>query len=193
VVHHVRRERSTGLTPALVTVRVKECVPSLRKGRVIAALEASFGAACERGGFRLVHYSIQRDHLHLIVEAESHVALGNGMKSIAARIARAVNRVFRRTGACLAGRYHVRWLRSPRQLRNALRYVLLNVRKHYAQAHGAPPPVRLDPASSARWFDGWRGGGADGPTGRVVAHARSWLLRIGWKRYGLIDPAEVPG
>jgi REP element-mobilizing transposase RayT len=168
-------------------------LPSLRRQPVIAVLETTFRAACERGRFRLVHYSIQRDHLHLIVEADDHVELGNGMKSIAARIARAVNRVFRRRGACLAGRYHVRWLRSPRQLRNALRYVLLNVRKHYCESHGAPPPVRLDPASLARWFDGWRGRPPDGSSSRPVALARCWLLRVGWRRRGLIDPAEVPG
>jgi REP element-mobilizing transposase RayT len=161
------------LTPALVTVRVKDGLPSLRRHPVLAALEATFGAACERTRFRLVHYSIQRDHLHLIIEADDHAALGDGMKSIGARIARAV--------------------RSPRQLRNALRYVLLNARKHYRQSHGAPPPVRLDPASSARWFDGWRGRLPDASARRPVAPARCWLLRVGWKRGGLIDPAEVPG
>jgi hypothetical protein len=68
------------------------------------------------------------------------------MKSIAARLARAVNRVFRRSGPVLIGRYHLRALRTSREVRNALAYVLLNVRKHWRQRYGTLPPVRLDAA-----------------------------------------------
>ena len=104
----------------------------------------------------------------------------------------------------LAGRYHLRVLRSPRQVRNALAYVLLNARRHLAKRRG-PAAVRgdaLDPASSGRWFDGWAGrergkdtgpGPRDGPVAPAVALAHTWLLRVGWRRHGLIDPAEVPG
>ena len=76
--------------------------------------------ASERGSFRVVHYSLQRDHVHLIVEAAGKQAMGSGMKSISARLARAVNRVFRRSGPVLDGRYHLHVLRSPREVRNAL-------------------------------------------------------------------------
>ena len=153
---------------------------------------ADFNEACERGDFRLVEYSIQADHLHLIVEAESQEAMGRGMKSISARIARAVNRVFERKGAVLCGRYHLELLSSPTQVRNALRYVLLNARKHWRQRHGVAPPVRIDPASSGVCFTGWKG---RPPRNRShgVAHPRSWLLAKGWRRLGLLDPAEVPG
>ncbi len=78
------------------------------------------------------------------------------MKSVTARLARAVNRVFGRAGPVLADRYHARPLRTPREVRNALRSVLLNGRKHARRARGA----RIDPASSGRWFDGWRRGAA---------------------------------
>ena len=158
------------------------------------ALEASFAKACARDDFRLVHYSIQRDHLHLIVEAEDNVALGNGMKSISARIAHSVKRVFQIPGKVLDGVYHARRLTSPRQVRNALRYVLLNARKHWQQQWGAAPPMQLDRASSARWFDGWsRALPTDRAGPRPVAEARSWLLCRGWRRHGLIDPSAVPG
>ncbi|MBM4265261.1 MAG: hypothetical protein FJ144_01390 [Deltaproteobacteria bacterium] len=76
--------------------------------------------ACERGDFRVLHYSLQRDHVHLLVEAESRSALARGMKSIGARLARAVNRVFRLRGAVLDGRHHLRVLRTPREVRSAL-------------------------------------------------------------------------
>jgi hypothetical protein len=123
------------------------------------------------------------------------------MKAVASRLAHAVQRVFGWRGPVLFGRYHLRVLRTPREVRNALAYVLLNGRKHGQQRHGAPPPVQLDAASSADAFDGWRGGGmrargqenatAAGPA--AVARARTWLLGVGWRRHGLIDPAEVPG
>jgi len=79
------------------------------------------------------------------------------MKSLGARLARAVNRVFRRSGPVLADRYHVRVLRTPREVRNALAYVLLNARRHAAQVgRMVSRALRIDPASSGRWFDGWR-------------------------------------
>ena len=144
----------------------------------------------------MVHYSVQRDHVHLIVECAGKQALGRGMKCVSERVARTVHRVFGRRGKVLDGRYHLHVLRSPREVRAALAYVLLNARKHWRERRGAAPPVRLDEASSGRWFDGWRGAWVrEGPpTERPeVARAHTWLLRAGWRRHGLIDPAEVPG
>jgi hypothetical protein len=138
---------------------------------------------------------VQRNHVHLLVESAGKEALGKGMKSISARLARAVNRVFRRSGPVLHGRYHLRVLRTPREVRNALAYVLLNARKHWAERSRAALPVRLDEASSARCFDGWRRQ-LFAPLVReppAVAGPHTWLLRVGWRRHGRIDPAEVPG
>ena len=89
--------------------------------------------------------------------------------------------------------------RTPTEVRRALAYVLLNVRKHYRQRRKRIPPVVLDGASSGLWFDGWRGRSppagryADAGRAREVAAAGTWLLDIGWRQIGLIDPAEVPG
>ena len=196
-VHHVRRPILPRGCPSHVTIRVRPGIPSLRSRRFIVGFQASLRLACERGDFRVCHYSIQHDHLHLVVESEGKAALGRGMKSISARLAHVVHRVFGRTGPVLFGRYHLRILESPRQVRNALAYVLLNVRKHWRQRYGTPPPVRLDPASSGAWFDGWKRPppARDGPGARPasVAAARGWLLRRGWQKHGLLDPSEVPG
>jgi hypothetical protein len=93
----------------------------------------------------------------------------------------------------LLGRYHARALRTPREVRNAIAYVLLNARKHWTERTGDVPPVRLDEASSGAWFSGWsqRLQPSHGPP--CVTTPRTWLLRVGWRRHGLIDPAEVPG
>jgi hypothetical protein len=143
----------------------------------------------------VVHYSIQRDHVHLIVEAAGKQALASGMKSIGPRLARVVQRVFAVRGRVLAGRYHLHVLKSPREVRNALTYVLLNARKHWVQRGRRPPPAKLDVCSSGRWFDGWRHAppGLRPTNASEVAPPRTWLLHKGWRWYGLIDPAEVPG
>ena len=111
--------------PVHVTLRVRPGVPSLRGGALVHEWRRSLAEASERGSFRVTHYSLQGDHAHLIVEAHGKEALACGMKSIGARLARAVNRVGQRSGPVLDGRYHHRSLRSPREVRRALAYVLL--------------------------------------------------------------------
>jgi hypothetical protein len=181
--------------PVHVTLRVRVGIPSLRTVAFVREFRRSLAAASERGHFRVVHYSLQGDHAHLIVEAHGKDALARGMKSIAARLARAMNRTAGRSGPVLDGRYHHRSLRTPREVRRALAYVLLNARRHLAKRRHVSPaePVRLDPASSARWFDGWRREiEIDVTVTPEVAQPHTWLLRAGWRRHGLVDPAELP-
>jgi REP element-mobilizing transposase RayT len=160
-----------------VTARVARGLPSLRTARVVARIEASFRRGCARADFRLVHYSIQRDHLHLIVEAADSGALGRGVRGLLIRVARAANAVWRRRGAVIADRFHHRLLATPREVRNAIDYVLHNARKHLGRPDGGD---RIDPASSGRWF--WKRA-TDSP---AVALPRFWLLRAGWLRRGPI-------
>jgi len=177
-----------------VTLRVRRGLPSLRAGRFVREVTRSFALAADQGAFRVVQFSLQRDHVHLLVEAEGPEALGRGMKSIGARIARAVHRVFRLRGRVLEERYHHRVIRTPREARNALVYVLHNFKKHASHRFvGRAATARaIDPASSGAWFEGWTRRVAPGNGPRPVAAARSWLLRIGWLRHGRIDPAEAP-
>jgi putative transposase len=150
--------------------------------------------------FRVLHFSVQRDHVHFIVEAKSAEALSSGVRSVAIRIARYVNELLARTGPLWEGRWRGRALTTPRQVRDALVYVLANFRKHARH----PPPPGIDPYSSGAWFDGWRGfdpasGGVPpfalrGPaTGeRSVSPPAEWLARIGWRRHGLLELDEAP-
>jgi len=198
IVWHIRRAHFQGLTVGHVTLRVRDGVPSLRAQCFAGELRSSFGKACRREDFRLIHYSVQRDHLHLIVEAHDNEALARGMMSIGSRVARAVKRVFGWKGPVMLGRYHLRRLRSPRQVRNALRYVLLNARKHAAErARELRMRWEVDPFSSGDAFDGWRSrrvARVDAARRRAgVASPRSWLLREGWRRHDLLCPFEVPG
>jgi len=201
---HRSRGPIRGAYPCHVTMRKLPDVPSLRTRKLVREFMRSLRASCDRSKFRVVHFSLQHTHVHLIVEAETQTALGRGMMSIGSRLARAVNRCFSRHGRVLSDRYHVRPLATPREVRRAIAYVLLNLRKHLAER--CPPrsriPVGPDPASSGRWFDGWRAppnlSGCLGPqnpgeSDRSVARPRSWLLRVGWRRHGLLRPDEIPG
>jgi REP element-mobilizing transposase RayT len=161
--------------------------------------------------FRIVHFSVQRDHVHLIVEAHDKRALSSGMRSVAIRIARYVNDVLSRQGPLWAERWHGRALPTPREVRNALVYVLANFRKHTRGALRRG----IDPYSSGVWFDGWRAwrptSGAPPPLAeprrwRVESGtphgdatlaardftARTWLASTGWRKRGLIGLGERP-
>ena len=173
-------------------------MPKLRRAGFVRAFRDSLRQASTRPGFRVVHYSIQEDHVHLIVEAAGKTRLANGMKSVGARFARCVNRTFGRRGAVLKERFHHVVKRTPTEVRRALAYVLLNVRKHYRQRRKRIPPVVLEVrrvvvrpvgAEGRRRRVGMRIAGR----AREVAEAGTWLLDIGWRQIGLIDPAEVPG
>jgi hypothetical protein len=136
--------------------------------------------------FRVIQFSVQTDHVHALVEATDTYALSRGLQGLAIRLARAVNRALGRHGKVWADRYHARGLATPREVRNALVYVLHNFRKHHTGGTG------LDPCSSAAWFDGFRDSSAPSPVGRPVALPRTWLAAVGWRRRGLIGIAEVP-
>jgi hypothetical protein len=172
---HLSREPSRN-SVFHVTARVRRGLPSLRSARIVRRIEFTFRRGCERPDFRLVHYSLQRDHLHLIVEAVDSRALGRGVRGLLIRVARAANRVWGRSGGVIGDRYHHRRLPSPREVRNAIAYVLHNAHKHL----GSLAPGEIDPASSGRWF--W-GRASDAP---AVALPRYWLLRAGWSRAGAI-------
>lgn len=132
--------------------------------------------------------------VHLLVEATDRVALARGLQGLAIRLARRVNRACGRSGRLWADRYHARVLRTPREVRNALCYVLQNARRHTDVARGIIAPGWIDPRSSGRWFDGWaRASRVEAsPEAPLVAAARSWLLTTGWRRRGLLDVDEVP-
>jgi len=184
--------------PIHVTLRLAPHVWNLRTARAARAVRPAFEIGRERFGFRVVQFSVQRRHVHIVAEADGPRALSRGVQGLSIRIARRLNRLMGRHGAVFAERYHARAVRTPREVRALLLYVLQNARHH--RWSGAPRPGRpwTDPYSSARWFEGWRrwpGGlrGTDaGPAAPPVVPARSWLLRVGWRRHGLIDPGEVP-
>ena len=178
-----------------VTLRVVEGVPSLRRRRPAELVEDVFREERQGKGFRLVHYAIRSNHLHLVCEADEQQALSRGVQRLAARIARGLNRLLRRTGRFFRDRFHNRVIRSPRQARNLLAHVLLH--EHKDRAKQGVRIGGIDLYSSGAFFDGWADSYArplprEGPAAdrTPVAGPKSWLLRVGWRRYGLVRTTE---
>ena len=194
-VPHRPRPTVSRHVPLHVTMGVLPDARGLRRDRVLGALRASFRAERDRLGFRLVHYAIQHDHWHMVVEADDDRALARGMMRLNIRCARAVNRLAGRRGRVFRDRYHAQPLRTPKIVRHVLAYVLLNRRRHIAKTGRRPHPrPEADFYSSGAAFDGWRGETPPATCDDMAVVApRCWLLRAGWRRHGLIRLDEVPG
>jgi len=185
-VPHRRRPEHTPAHPVHVTLRAVDALRCLRSDRVFPAVRRALTAS-SRTRFRVLQFTVQTDHVHLIVEADDRKAFSGGVRGLTIRLARAINRALRRRGRVWGDRFHARALSTPRAVRHALVYVLMNIKKH----SGVGP--ELDPCSSAAWFSGWGRRPDATPTGSPpVAVARTWLARVGWLRHGRIDPAERP-
>ena len=188
---HRPRRAITRHDVAHVTVRLRPVVASLRNGRAFRVVRRCIAAGRERFGFRLIEYSLQGQHLHLVCEADDRRALARGMQGLNVRLARRLNRHLGRSGTLLAERYHSRVLRTPTEVRTVLAYVLCNARHHAAARGERLQRGWIDSFSSGPHFTGWcdlvRPSGAYALGPRSTAPPRSWLLRIGWKRRGLIS------
>ena len=184
---HVTRPVHNARHPVHVTIRAVQHLPSLRSLATFDALAGALTRTSNRRFSRATQFSVQTDHLHLIVEAASREALIRGLQGLAGRTAHAVNRARRRTGKVWCSRYHARVLTTPSEVRNALVYVLLNFRKHLRAMPG------IDPRSSGPWFGGWSTPPPAPAALPPVVPAQTWLGAIGWRRAGgSIDPAEMP-
>ncbi len=174
--------------PVHVTVRLTDGLPSLRKKGEYGVLLGCFAKGRERFGFRLVEYSVQMDHLHLLVEAKGREALSRGMQGLMIRVAKGLNRFWERKGRVFADRFHDRVLKTPREVRHALVYVL-----HNAKRHGLRMKLGMDYFSSGAWFGGWKESFTlHGQAREAVAKAKTWLLGEGWRRRGLVSLWERP-
>ncbi len=186
-VPHRARPEHDPRHPVHLTLRAREGLPSFRMPRAFAALRLAIARASS-DEFRIVQFSVQADHLHAIVEATDKRSLALGVAGFRIRAARAFNRALRRSGPVWSGKYHARALRSPREARTAIVYVLLNWKKHVRGASG------IDGCSSGPWFDGWVKPPPPGATSKPVVSARTWLAARGWleKGGGAIALGEKP-
>jgi REP element-mobilizing transposase RayT len=182
-------------TPVHVTLRLIAGLPSLRRREAVRWIRRCIQRA-HKDWFSVVHFTVQTNHLHLIVEAADRRALSRGMQGLGVRLTRRLNALFGRRGSLFRERYHARQVRSPREARLCVGYVLANARKHAAERGRRLARHWVDPFSSAPTFDGWRGRTVTGddPTPAGITRAPTfYLLRTGWRRAGPLDPNAIPG
>ncbi len=186
-VAHGPRAKVSRKNPMHITLRVRKGVVNLRSHGIFKDFKRALREA-KRFGLSVNQFSLQGNHLHLIVEAKNNAALASGMKSFGARFAKAVLRASNQKGAAFAGRYHLHILKSPREVKNALKYVLLNQAQHLKVVE------HIDGYSSGYFFSQWHKlikvsswiqTQLAEPRARDFSHlspAQSWLLREGWMR-----------
>jgi REP element-mobilizing transposase RayT len=155
----------------------------MRTPRAYRFLERAFRAGKQRGGMRLIEYTVLSNHLHLIVEVKNRAQLARGMQGLNIRLAKALNRHWLRKGRVFADRYFAVVVKSPRQAMKVLKYVLNNARKHGVQLAESMP----DPFSSARWFSRW----LERP--RKPLRSPPVVEAWSWEPWRLISLNEIPG
>jgi REP element-mobilizing transposase RayT len=196
---HDKRPNVTRHKPQHVSLRVHKDVGRLRRRDAYRAVRGAVATCIGRLDFRIVHVSIQANHVHLLVEADDKRALANGLRAFMISGAKRLNKLRRRKGVVFTQRYHAVAIGSPRQARSALAYVLNNWRRHREDLERtAQSSASVDPYSTGVLFDGW-----DVPFEKfaypawyepMAVHApRSWLLTVGWRTHPRIGVREVPG
>jgi REP element-mobilizing transposase RayT len=148
-------------------LRVAHYVWNLRSARSFRRIVRAFAAHRGRHQLRLIEFSVQGNHLHLVVEADSSLALSRGMQGLAIRIARALNAMMHRSGRVFADHFHSRLLRTPTELARAIAYVLGNAAHHFGR-RSADPFASSGIALEIRT--------------RALEAPQTWLVRIGWRR-----------
>src|SRR5215470_12496139 len=118
-----------------VVMRIVPEVGSLRRRAMYKAMRAASITAALRERFRIVHISLQRTHVHMLVEAEHKAALARGMQGFLISAARHINTALsnggrRRRGPVFADRYHLTVIKTPTQARHAIGYILGNWHHH---------------------------------------------------------------
>ena len=204
---HGKRPRLLPSQPVHVTLRVEKDVSKLRTRDMYRAIRYATLAVAEREDFRICHLSIQNGHLHLIAEADGRMPLSRGVRAFEISAARHINaaaskrRSTPRRGRVFADRYHARALNSPKSVRNAIRYVVNNWRKHGEDKKSFAQGWLVDPFSSGIRFQGWfeledqlwmwQPSSPDYEA-LWVWLPKTWLLKVGWRRAGPISVHDVP-
>jgi REP element-mobilizing transposase RayT len=193
--------------PVHVTLRVVSAVGTLRRRCAYQAVREATLTTARREDFRIIHLSIQRTHLHLLVEAKNKEALASGMQGFQISAAKHLNAAIskgrpgpRRRGTVFPDRYHAIIITSPTQARHAMSYVMSNFRKHEEDRTAPASSWTIDWFSTAVMFPGWAEYGDEpfmwrGPATYdplVVYQPRTWLLREGWRKAGSISYREIP-
>ena len=192
-VTHAKRAVHKGRHPVHITLRAKTGLPSFRQQRVHRLLAEVLRAQRRRrykDAFRVLHFSIQANHVHLVIEAdtehaEGYVPLRAGISGFEIAFARRLNMMLGRKGKVWADRYHRHDLKTPKETWFGLAYVFDNYTHHGEKSYGEGV---VDVYSSACMFDGWAGDHfvpiEDDRWRWPICRAHTWLARTGYLVHG---------
>ena len=189
-VSHAKRELMTNKDCGFLTFKLRSGLPSLRQVEEDRVLRGVLRDA-RKEGFRIIHYVVMSNHLHLLVEANDNDSLSRAMTGLGRRISANLNKLWNRKGSLFEDRYHLSVKRTPIEVRNAIAYVLKNAYRHgVRRLRGIP-----DFYSSAEYFDGWSDcGSIEIWEGSPVERPRTFNLGVGWKKAGgLLSLRDRPG
>ena len=203
---HKKRPVLDPRNPLHIVLRAIAAIGSLRRRDIYKAVRWATITAAKHEGFRIVHLSLQRTHVHLLVEADNKLALARGMQAFQISAAKLINaaisknKAVRRRGSVFPDRYHQEIIKTPRQARHALAYVLNNWRKHREDRGELEGAWLVDPFSTGVLFSGWKEleghvvmwKWRDTYDPMIVWLPKTWLFSVGWRRHGLIACREVP-
>jgi REP element-mobilizing transposase RayT len=150
-INHMKRGRVNFDFPFHVNQKLAPDLPNLRTAHFHRQLVTAIKAA-HKFGLRVIHYSVLKNHIHLICEARNNADLGAGMRSLFGRISRIVRRISTKPidGSVFRGRYFLNVIRDPRHMRRTLEYVLFNKARHQKVIE------HIDTFSSAAAFSSWK-------------------------------------
>jgi len=191
LLRHQTRPEFKVSQPLHVNVKLIKGLPTLRAKNKFKLIKRGILKARERG-LRIIHFSIQSNHIHLLIESENKRELGRGMQSFCISLAKSLNGFLKRQGKVFVERYHLHILKTPTEVRNALRYIFMNFAKHTRTPHRFdaysslicfPDKIKLGLArvNTYALFKGkLRRREFKEEMNLLIAPAESWFLKIGW-------------
>ena len=152
---HTKRGELKQSSAVHVTMNLTKNAPDLRTRKKFALVKRSLVARKELPGFRIVHFAVLGNHLHLLCETDSAECLAKAIQKLSISLARLLNldgvrdaggslerggRPLRERGGWIGkifqDRYHVHHLASPTEMSRALHYILNNALQHYGRFDG---------------------------------------------------------
>ncbi len=189
-VNHMKRDQVGFKKPLHITLKLQDGLSNLRCDLMFENLKRCLKSA-KSLGLRVIHFSLESNHLHLFVECRDNKTLSRAMKGLGASLGKAIRKFSGGVGSVFKGRFHLHVLKTPTEVRNGMAYVLLNRAKHWKSI------AFVDPYSSGAYFTDWKKllGSRVGPILSArrgitkalpdyLTEAKSWLAREGWRKAG---------
>jgi REP element-mobilizing transposase RayT len=132
---HRTRDEIPKQKPVHVTIKIrKEILATLRNKLVFKKIARAISKARQKD-LRVIHFSVQRDHIHFLLEAHDKKHLGRAMQSLTISLAKSLKNLSgTKLKKIFKDRYHVHILRTFAEVKNTKLYILGNALKHGAIA-----------------------------------------------------------